>query len=297
MNQVLKGSIVALVTPMKKNGDIDFLSLDKLIEWHIGNGTNAIVSVGTTGESATLSVKEHLKVIEHTVKKVDKRIPVIAGSGSNSTSQAIETTCESEKIGADFALLVTPYYNKPSQNGLIKHYSKIADSCDIKQILYNVTSRTACDILPTTVGILSNHENIVGIKESLDDKLRIKELIEISTNHKDDFYIFSGDDPSFLNLLMMGGHGVISVAANILPKEISNICSDFFRGDSDKALEQNKKLENIYDLIFIESNPVPVKWMLYKMKMIENSVRLPLVSLDEKYRDNIYTEMLKLGLL
>ena len=297
MNQVLKGSIVALVTPMKKNGDIDFLSLDKLIEWHIGNGTNAIVSVGTTGESATLSVKEHLKVIEHTVKKVDKRIPVIAGSGSNSTSQAIETTCESEKIGADFALLVTPYYNKPSQNGLIKHYSKIADSCDIKQILYNVTSRTACDILPTTVGTLSNHENIVGIKESLDDELRIKELIEISTNHKDDFYIFSGDDPSFLNLLMMGGHGVISVAANILPKEISNICSNFFRGDSDKALEQNKKLENIYDLIFIESNPVPVKWMLYKMKMIENSVRLPLVSLDEKYRDNIRTEMLKLGLL
>ena len=297
MNQVLKGSIVALVTPMKKNGDIDFLSLDKLIEWHISNGTNAIVSVGTTGESATLSVKEHLKVIEHTVKKVDKRIPVIAGSGSNSTSQAIETTCESEKIGADFALLVTPYYNKPSQNGLIEHYSKIADSCDIKQILYNVTSRTACDILPTTVGTLSKHENIIGIKESLDDELRIKELIEISTNHKDEFYIFSGDDPSFLNLLMMGGHGVISVAANILPKEISNICSNFFRGDSDKALEQNKKLENIYDLIFIESNPVPVKWMLYKMKMIENSVRLPLVSLDEKYRDNIHTEMLKLGLL
>jgi len=297
MNQVLKGSIVALVTPMKKNGDIDFLSLDKLIEWHISNGTNAIVSVGTTGESATLSVKEHLKVIEHTVKKVDKRIPVIAGSGSNSTLQAIETTCESEKIGADFALLVTPYYNKPSQNGLIEHYSKIADSCDIKQILYNVTSRTACDILPTTVGTLSKHENIIGIKESLDDELRIKELIEISTNHKEDFYIFSGDDPSFLNLLMMGGHGVISVAANILPKEISNICSNFFRGDSDKALEQNKKLENIYDLIFIESNPVPVKWMLSKMKMIENSVRLPLVSLDEKYRDNIHTEMLKLGLL
>jgi len=296
MNQVLKGSIVALVTPMK-NGDIDFLSLDKLIEWHISNGTNAIVSVGTTGESATLSVKEHLKVIEHTVKKVDKRIPVIAGSGSNSTSQAIETTCESEKIGADFALLVTPYYNKPSQNGLIEHYSKIADSCDIKQILYNVTSRTACDILPTTVGTLSKHENIIGIKESLDDELRIKELIEISTNHKDEFYIFSGDDPSFLNLLMMGGHGVISVAANILPKEISNICSNFFRGDTYKALEQNKKLENIYDLIFIESNPVPVKWMLYKMKMIENSVRLPLVSLDEKYRDNIHTEMLKLGLL
>ena len=296
MNQVLKGSIVALVTPMK-NGDIDFLSLDKLIDWHISNGTNAIVSVGTTGESATLSVKEHLKVIEHTVKKVDKRIPVIAGSGSNSTSQAIETTCESKKIGADFALLVTPYYNKPSQNGLIKHYSKIADSCDIKQILYNVPSRTACDLLPSSVEILSSHENIIGIKESLDDEMRIKELIEISKNHKDDFYIFSGDDPSFLNLLMMGGHGVISVAANILPNEISNICSNVFRGDLDEALKQNEKLENMYDLLFIESNPVPVKWMLHKMKMIENSLRLPLVSLDEKYRDNIHTEMLKLELL
>ena len=192
---------------------------------------------------------------------------------------------------------MTPYYNKPSQNGLIKHYSKIADSCDIKQILYNVPSRTACDILPTTVATLSNHENIIGIKESLDDEIRIKELIEISKNHKDDFYIFSGDDPSFLNLLMMGGHGVISVAANILPNEISNICSNVFMGDPDEALKQNKKLENMYDLLFIESNPVPVKWMLYKIKMIENSLRLPLVSLDEKYRDNIYTEMLKLGLL
>lgn len=297
MNQVLKGSIVALITPMKKNGDIDFLSLDELIEWHISIGTNAIVSVGTTGESATLSVKEHLKVIEHTVIKVDKRIPVIAGSGSNSTSQAIETTFESKKIGADFSLLVTPYYNKPSQNGLIKHYLKIADSCDIKQILYNVPSRTACDILPSTVSILSDHENIIGIKESLDDEIRIKELIEISTNSKDDFYIFSGDDPSFLNLLKMGGHGVISVAANILPKEISNICSNFFRGDIDKAFEQNKKLEDIYKLLFIESNPAPVKWILYKMKMIENSIRLPLVSLDEKYRDNVSSEMLKLGLL
>ena len=273
MNQVLKGSIVALVTPMK-NGDIDFLSLDKLIDWHISNGTNAIVSVGTTGESATLSVKEHLKVIEHTVKKVDKRIPVIAGSGSN--------------YSATFT---------PSSDGLIKHYSKIADSCDIKQILYNVPSRTACDILPTTVATLSNHENIIGIKESLDDEIRIKELIEISTNHKDDFYIFSGDDPSFLNLLMMGGHGVISVAANILPNAISNICSNVFRGDLDEALKQNEKLENMYDLLFIESNPVPVKWMLYKIKMIENSLRLPLVSLDEKYRDNIHTEMLKLELL
>ena len=295
MNQVLKGSIVALVTPMKKNGDIDFLSLDKLIEWHIANGTNAIVSVGTTGESATLSVKEHLKVIEHTVKKVDKRIPVIAGSGSNSTSQAIETTRESKKIGADFALLVTPYYNKPSQNGLIKHYSKIADSCDIKQILYNVPSRTACDLSPDTVKILSKHENIIGIKESVNSIERINKLMDIS-NENNDFLVFSGDDESFIDLLSLGGHGVISVAANVIPKGISEICM-FHKDNKDHAIKLNKKYKNLYELLFVESNPIPVKWMMHKMGLIKNSIRLPLIELDKKYQENIISEMLKLQLI
>jgi len=176
MMQVLSGSLVALVTPMEINGDVDFNALENLIEWHIKNGSDGIVSVGTTGESATLSTDEHLDVIKHTVKCVNGRIPVIAGSGSNSTAQAIKTTSESYKIGADYSLLVTPYYNKPSQKGLIEHYLKIADSCDIKQILYNVPSRTSCDLRPDTVEILSRHENIIGIKESVNTKERMKKL-------------------------------------------------------------------------------------------------------------------------
>ena len=203
MMQALSGSLVALVTPMNISGDVDFNSLENLIEWHIINGTHGIVSVGTTGESATLKIDEHLRVIEHTVKCVNGRIPVIAGSGSNSTAQAIETTTESKRIGADFSLLVTPYYNRPSQKGLLEHYLKIADSCDIKQILYNVPSRTACDILPETVKILSKHQNIIGIKEALDNKERVNELIKISEECSEEFLIFSGDDASFLNLLLL----------------------------------------------------------------------------------------------
>lgn len=294
--QALSGSLVALVTPMNLSGDVDFNSLENLIEWHIINGTHGIVSVGTTGESATLKIDEHLRVIEHTVKCVNGRIPVIAGSGSNSTAQAIETTTESKRIGADFSLLVTPYYNRPSQNGLLEHYLKIADSCDIKQILYNVPSRTACDILPETVKILSKHQNIIGIKEALDNKERVNELIKISEECSEEFLIFSGDDASFLNLLSSGGHGVISVAANIIPNIISEICNEY-KDNLEHAKDINERYQKFYDLLFIESNPSPVKWMLYKMNLIENSIRLPLLELDEKYHKNILSEMLKLKIL
>tara|TARA_Y100000741_G_scaffold98297_1_gene72987 strand:- start:6524 stop:7414 length:891 start_codon:yes stop_codon:yes gene_type:complete len=296
MMQALSGSLVALVTPMNLSGDVDFNSLENLIEWHIINGTHGIVSVGTTGESATLKIDEHLRVIEHTVKCVNGRIPVIAGSGSNSTAQAIETTTESKRIGADFSLLVTPYYNRPSQNGLLEHYLKIADSCDIKQILYNVPSRTACDILPETVKILSKHQNIIGIKEALDNKERVNELIKISEECSEEFLIFSGDDASFLNLLSSGGHGVISVAANIIPNIISEICNEY-KDNLEHAKDINERYQKFYDLLFIESNPSPVKWMLYKMNLIENSIRLPLLELDEKYHKNILSEMLKLKIL
>tara|TARA_Y100000746_G_C15435021_1_gene420263 strand:- start:219 stop:1106 length:888 start_codon:yes stop_codon:yes gene_type:complete len=294
--QALSGSLVALVTPMNLSGDVDFNSLENLIEWHIINGTHGIVSVGTTGESATLKIDEHLRVIEHTVKCVNGRIPVIAGSGSNSTAQAIETTTESKRIGADFSLLVTPYYNRPSQKGLLEHYLKIADSCDIKQILYNVPSRTACDILPETVKILSKHQNIIGIKEALDNKERVNELIKISEECSEEFLIFSGDDASFLNLLSSGGHGVISVAANIIPNIISEICNEY-KDNLEHAKDINERYQKFYDLLFIESNPSPVKWMLYKMNLIENSIRLPLLELDEKYHKNILSEMLKLKIL
>ena len=297
MMQALNGSLVALITPMNLKGEVDFDSLEKLIEWHIANDTNGIVSVGTTGESATLKIDEHLKVIEHTVKCVNGRIPVIAGSGSNSTTQAIETTTESQRIGADFSLLVTPYYNRPNQKGLIEHYLKIADTCNIKQILYNVPSRTACDILPETVKILSNHQNIIGIKEAVNNQKRINELIKISKESQEDFLIFSGDDESFFNLISSGGHGVISVAANVIPKSISNICKLIMEERIEEANELNKKYQILYDLLFVESNPIPVKWMLSKMGFIKNSLRLPLINLDKKFEENIMSEMIKLKLL
>ena len=296
MMQALKGSLVALVTPMMENDDIDYKSLENLIDWHIEQGTNGIVSVGTTGESATLDVKDHLDVIKHTVDYANSRIPIIAGTGANSTSEAIELTEESKKHGADYALIVTPYYNKPNQNGLIKHYLKLADSVDIPQILYNVPSRTACDLLPSSVKILSEHKNIIGIKEAVNTDERVNDLLDIS-NDNYDFLLFSGDDPTFLSMMQKGGSGVISVAANVVPNFISNICSLINNGKNEEAVIINKKLCNLYDLLFIESNPIPVKWMLYKMNFIQNSIRLPLVELNKKYQENVLNEMLKLELL
>ena len=296
MMQALKGSLVALVTPMEEGGEVDYESLEKLIDWHINQGTNGIVSVGTTGESATLDVNEHLEVIKHTVEYVNSRVPVIAGTGANSTSEAIELTQESKKNGADFALIVTPYYNKPTQKGLISHYTKLANEVDIPQILYNVPSRTACDILPETVEILSTHNNIVGIKEAVDSKERIDDLITISSNNQN-FQLFSGDDPSFIKMIQKGGDGVISVAANVVPSKISEICKLIEENKHDEATFIDNTLSNLYDLLFIESNPIPVKWMLFKMNLIKNSIRLPLEELDEIYQEDIINEMLKLKLI
>jgi 4-hydroxy-tetrahydrodipicolinate synthase len=296
MMQALKGSLVALVTPMERGGEVDYDSLEKLIDWHINHGTNGIVSVGTTGESATLDVDEHVEVIKHTVKHVNSRVPVIAGTGANSTSEAIELTQESKQNGADFALIVTPYYNKPTQKGLISHYTKLANEVDIPQILYNVPSRTACDILPETVEILSTHNNIVGIKEAVDSKVRIDDLIAISSNNQN-FQLFSGDDPSFIKMIQKGGDGVISVAANVVPNKISEICKLVEEKKHDEATFIDNTLSNLYDLLFIESNPIPVKWMLFKMNLIKNSIRLPLEELDEIYQEDIINEMLKLKLI
>ena len=296
MMQALKGSLVALVTPMEEGGEVDYESLEKLIDWHINQGTNGIVSVGTTGESATLDVDEHVQVIKHTVEHVNSRVPVIAGTGANSTSEALELTQESKQNGADFALIVTPYYNKPTQKGLISHYTKLANEVDIPQILYNVPSRTACDILPETVKILSTHNNIVGIKEAVDSKERIDDLISISSNNQN-FQLFSGDDPSFIKMIQKGGDGVISVAANVVPNKISEICKLVEEKKHDEATFIDGTLSNLYDLLFIESNPIPVKWMLFKMNLIKNSIRLPLEELDEIYQEDIINEMLKLKLI
>ena len=295
--QVLQGSLVALVTPMLPNGDVDYSCLENLIDWHIGQGTNGIVSVGTTGESATLNVKEHLDVIAFTVKHTNKRIPVIAGSGANSTREAIDLTKESKRLGADYALIVTPYYNKPNQNGLIAHYSAIADAVDIDQILYNVPSRTACDLLPSSVSVLSKHKNIIGIKEAVDDESRIKKLVQISQNANSNFSVFSGDDPTFMDSMLLGTHGVISVSANVSPKSHSEICYAVKNGDYEKAKILNEHNLNLYRLLFVESNPIPVKWILYKMNLIKNAIRLPLMELDETFHEEILSEMIKLKLL
>jgi len=295
--QVLQGSLVALVTPMLPNGDVDYPCLENLIDWHIDQGTNGIVSVGTTGESATLNVKEHLDVIAFTINHADKRIPVIAGSGANSTREAIDLTKESKRLGADYALIVTPYYNKPNQNGLIAHYSAIADAADIDQILYNVPSRTACDLLPSSVSVLSEHKNIIGIKEAVDDKFRIKKLVQISLNSDSNFSVFSGDDPTFMDSLLLGTHGVISVSANVSPKSHSEICSAVRNGDYKKAQMLNELNSNLYRLLFVESNPIPVKWVLYKMNLIKNAIRLPLMELDETFHEEMLSEMIKLRLI
>ena len=294
--QVLQGSLVALVTPLLKNGDVDYESLSNLLDWHMANETDGIVSVGTTGESATLNVKEHIEVIDYTVKYIQNRIPVIAGTGANSTDEAVELSLEAKLKGADYVLLVTPYYNKPNQKGLLAHYEKIANNVDIKQILYNVPSRTACDLKPETVSILSEHKNIVGLKEAVDDIERIKELVKISDNSSD-FAIFSGDDPTFMDSLIEGAHGVISVAANVIPKSISQICKHIRDDNIAEAKKLNEFNNNIYRLLFVESNPIPVKWMLTKMGMIENSIRLPLIELDETYHDEILSELNKLKLI
>ena len=294
--QVLKGSFVALVTPMFEDGVIDYDSLKHLINWHVENGTSGIVSVGTTGESSTLSVQEHLDVIRYTVKISDNRIPVIAGSGGNSTQEAIDLTLESKNLGADASLLVTPYYNKPTQEGLVLHYLAIANKVNIPQILYNVPSRTACDLQPQSTKILSEHDNIIGIKEALDDMSRIKHLVELTKEIKN-FSILSGDDPTFLESMQLGASGVISVAANIIPKSISTICKDSLSGNYHKAKLENDKYSDLLKLLFVESNPIPVKWMLSQMGYINKTIRLPLTDLNETYHNKVLSTLKELKVL
>ncbi len=299
MMQPLQGSFVALVTPMSTNGSLDFNALEGLIEWHIESGTDGIVSVGTTGESATVSVPEHLEIIEKTIEFVDRRVPVIAGTGGNSTQEAVELTQKASELGADYVLIVTPYYNKPNQEGLYEHFIKIADSVDIPQILYNVPSRTACDLRPETVMRLANHQNIIGIKEALDSTERLSELIRISQSIADqkNFSVFSGDDPSFNSFMANGGDGVISVAANVVPNHISQICSLNLSDQFNDAEELNSLLKNLYELLFIESNPIPVKWMLNKMGRIQSGIRLPLIPFNQVFHEKTVNEMIKLKLI
>jgi 4-hydroxy-tetrahydrodipicolinate synthase len=296
---MISGSIVALVTPMQPDGEIDYQALTSLVEWHVSEGTNAIVAVGTTGESATLTVEEHYQVIEHIVNVVAHRIPVIAGTGANSTVEAIEWTAAAKAIGADACLLVTPYYNKPSQRGLFEHYKKIAAEVAIPQILYNVPGRTACDLLPDTIVELAKIPNIVGIKEATGNVARGKEIM---ARCGAGFLVYSGDDATALELIVAGAKGNIGVTANIIPAIMAQICALGLAGQKDQnSAEQARVLDaKIADLhrdLFLEANPVPVKWALQAMGRISRGIRLPLVEFDSNLQAVLRSTLTRTGVL
>ena len=278
---MITGSLVALVTPMQDNGALDWKRLHQLVEFHIKEGTDGIVAVGTTGESATLTLQEHCEVIKLVAKQVNGRVPVIAGTGSNSTQETILLTKQAKKNGADASLLITPYYNKPTQEGLYLHFKTIADAVSIPQILYNVSNRTAVDLLPETVAHLSRHKNIIGIKEASGILERSNKLRALCG---EDFGIYSGDDATGMELMLHGANGVISVTNNIAPKLMHNMCLYAMTGDSEAAIEINTKLNVLHQNLFIETNPIPVKWALAEMGHIGHSIRLPLTKLSKTYR-------------
>lgn len=288
------GSMVALVTPMHSDGTLDFEALDRLIEFHVDNGTDALVAVGTTGESATLSMEEHCQVIRHIVQRANNRVPVMAGTGSNSTAEAIELSLAALNAGADACLLVTPYYNKPTQRGLFEHYRKIAQEVPMPHVLYNVPGRTACDMLPETVEALSHIPNIVGIKEASGKIERFKELLNRCGERLD---VYSGDDAIAVDVIELGAKGVISVTANVAPRAMHDICVAALAGEFAKARQINRPLEALHQALFFEANPIPVKWALAEMGLIEHGIRLPLTVLSDTYHEPLRKAMKQAELL
>ena len=295
--QNIQGSIVALVSPMNSDGTIDFNSLKKLVEWHIEAGTNAIVSVGTTGESSTLNHYEHIEVIKKTLEYSENKLPVIAGTGANSTQEAIDLTKEAVRLGCKFSLQVTPYYNKPPQQGMKEHFLSVADATSAQVILYNVPGRTSCDLLPSSIAELIKHPNILGIKEALADPQRIQELIKIRNSSDPKFILLSGDDPTFCYAMSEGFNGVISVAANIIPKICSKIAHLCITKQFQEASELNQKYEALYEVLFCQSNPIPVKWILKQMHLIKSGIRLPLIELDPTYHNEVESVLRSLSLI
>jgi len=287
------GSIVAIVTPIK-NGQVDKESYKKLVEFHLENGTDGIVTCGCTGEPATLSMEEHKQLIKFTVDIVDKKIPVIAGTGSNNTKESLELTSFAKEVGCDGCLLITPYYNKPTQKGLYLHYKTIAESVDIPIILYNVPSRTGISISPETVAELSKIKNIVGIKEASGNFDQIYKIISLVDK---DFVVLSGDDALTLPIIAVGGKGVISVAANIFPKEMSTMVKYALNGQIEKAREIHYKLYPIFKVLFIETNPIPVKTSLSLMGMIKDEWRLPLTPPSDENFQKIKETLKKYGVI
>lgn len=286
------GSIVALVTPMNADGSLDVEALRRLIDFHLENGSDGIVAVGTTGESATLDMEEHCEVIRLTVEHVRGRVPVIAGTGANSTTEAIELTRSAKQVGADACLLVTPYYNKPTQEGLFLHHKAIAEAVPVPQILYNVPGRTACDMLPDTVERLAAIPNIVGIKDATGDLERARELVQRCGDKID---VFSGEDITALGTILLGGKGVISVTANVAPRLMHEMCAAARARDERKAGEINDRLIPLHKRLFIESNPIPAKWAVAQMGLIKEGIRLPLTPLSPKHHDTVRAAMRTAG--
>lgn len=280
MSERIKGSLVALVTPMREDGALDLEAFDRLIEWHIESGTDGVVVVGTTGESATLSTEEHCDLVAHCVSVVAGRIPVVAGTGSNNTKEALYFTQSAKDHGADACLLVTPYYTRPSQEGLYQHFKLLAETVDVPQILYNVPGRTACDLSQATVERLAQLENIVGIKDATGDLARGIELINKCGS---EIAIYSGEDAISRELMLAGSDGVISVTANVAPATMAMMCKEALAGNEAAARVLDDKLALLHKNLFLEANPIPVKWALLKMGLIEAGIRLPLVELSEEY--------------
>ncbi len=282
------GSMVAMVTPMTASGEVDYTALGELVEFHLDAGSDALVPVGTTGESATLNLVEHHEVITRVVDQVRGRIPVIAGTGANATTEAVELTRRAEDAGADACLTVTPYYNKPTQDGLYQHYRAVAHAAKTPQILYNVPGRTACDMLPETVARCAELPGVVGIKEATGDVQRIRQLRDACP---EDFLIISGDDATAMETLFNGGVGVITVTGNVAPRLMHQMCAAATSGDAETAQEHNRKLDALHRDLFVESNPIPAKWCLYEMGLIREGIRLPLTPLSEQHHNRLRTAM------
>lgn len=282
---MIQGSIVAIVTPMHPDGRVDFDALDRLVDWHVSEGTNGIVAVGTTGESPTLDVDEHIEVIRRTVRRAAGRVPVIAGTGANSTTEAIELTQAAREAGADASLLVTPYYNKPPQEGLYRHYRAIAEAVDLPQILYNVPGRTGVDLLPATVARLAQVPGIVGLKEAKGDLARVRELLALKLPPP--FALYSGDDATAREAILLGFVGDISVTANVVPGPMQRMCKAARAGDARAAAELDAPLTGLHRDLFCEANPIPVKWALEQMGRIGSGIRLPLVPLAPTSHDTV----------
>jgi 4-hydroxy-tetrahydrodipicolinate synthase len=285
------GSLVALVTPMQPNGSVDYASLADLVEWHIASRTDGLVILGTTGESPTIENVERRQIVQRVINQVNSRIPVIVGTGSNCTRHTIEVTQQAMEMGADAALIVTPYYNKPTQEGLYQHFSAVADRVPIPQILYNVPSRTGCDLQPETIIRLNRHANIIGVKEATGDVSRVAKLMDSELD------LLSGDDATSAEFMLAGGKGVISVVANVAPAAMHDLCEAARNKQRPEAERLDQPLQELHKILFCEANPIPVKWALQEMGRIKSGIRLPLTQLSEKFHDAVRKALINNGCL